>query len=309
MLPLSRWRVRLAWTWWQWKEETWMKLQNNSETELMGCGGEFDMHGGREKDGSHVSGCLDWFPKIFRKISYSEINSGDRKSSGLAILHLRGLWDIQEVTGYKNLELNIFGDPWHPGTIKVMGWWDHLGREQTSGPVKKLRRKPKEWSVTETKKHFVLGKEGVVCCILGGEAGWDLKVSLGWTIWKLLVMLTRMDGGRWSRKEPETRMGPEEKKQHSMNTSEKLEGEWREKSLRSTWDHKGKVKGAPSCLTLWDPVDYTVHGILQTSILKWVAFPFSRGFFWTQGLNPGLPHCRWLFTSWATREAQEYCSG
>ena len=87
-------------------------------------------------------------------------------------------------------------------------------------------------------------------------------------------------------------MGPEEKKQHSMNTSEKLEGQWREKSLRSTWDRKVKVKVAPSCPTLCDPVDYTVHGILQTSILKWVAFPFSRGFFSIQGSNPGLPHCR-----------------
>ena len=26
-----------------------------------------------------------------------------------------------------------------------------------------------------------------------------------------------------------------------------------------------------------DPMDYTVHGILQAGILKWVAFPFSRG--------------------------------
>ena len=29
--------------------------------------------------------------------------------------------------------------------------------------------------------------------------------------------------------------------------------------------------------TLCDPVDYTVHGILQVRILEWVAFPFSRG--------------------------------
>ena len=26
-----------------------------------------------------------------------------------------------------------------------------------------------------------------------------------------------------------------------------------------------------------DPMDYTVHGILQARILEWVAFPFSRG--------------------------------
>ena len=34
---------------------------------------------------------------------------------------------------------------------------------------------------------------------------------------------------------------------------------------------------AQSCLTLWDPIDYTVHGILQARILEWVASPFSRG--------------------------------
>ena len=38
-----------------------------------------------------------------------------------------------------------------------------------------------------------------------------------------------------------------------------------------------KVKVALSCLTLCDPMDYTVHGILQARILEWVAFPFSRG--------------------------------
>ena len=35
-----------------------------------------------------------------------------------------------------------------------------------------------------------------------------------------------------------------------------------------------------------------VHGILQARILEWVAFPFYKGIFPTQGLNPGLPHCR-----------------
>ena len=37
---------------------------------------------------------------------------------------------------------------------------------------------------------------------------------------------------------------------------------------------KEKVK---SCLTLCDPMDYTVHGILQARILERVAFPFSKG--------------------------------
>ena len=38
-----------------------------------------------------------------------------------------------------------------------------------------------------------------------------------------------------------------------------------------------KVKVIQLCLTLCDPMDYTVHGILQVRILEWVAFPFSRG--------------------------------
>ena len=37
------------------------------------------------------------------------------------------------------------------------------------------------------------------------------------------------------------------------------------------------VNVAQSCLTLCDPMDYTVHGILQARILEWVAFPFTRG--------------------------------
>ena len=39
-------------------------------------------------------------------------------------------------------------------------------------------------------------------------------------------------------------------------------------------------------------MDYTVHRILQARILEWVAFPFSRGIFPTQGSNRGLSHGR-----------------
>ena len=38
-----------------------------------------------------------------------------------------------------------------------------------------------------------------------------------------------------------------------------------------------EVKANQSCPTLCDPMDYTVHGILQARILEWVAFPFSGG--------------------------------
>ena len=93
------------------------------------------------------------------------------------------------------------------------------------------------------------------------------------------------------------------------------------------------MKVAQSCLTFCDPMDCTVHGILQAKILEWVAFPFSRGssspgieprspalqadslpaepqgkpkntgagtlsllqqIFLSQELNQGLLHCRWF---------------
>ena len=68
-----------------------------------------------------------------------------------------------------------------------------------------------------------------------------------------------------------------------------------------------EVKVAQLCLTLWDPMDSTVHGILQARILGWVAIPFSRDLP-NSGIEPrsltlqadSLP---------ATREAQEYRSG
>ena len=40
-----------------------------------------------------------------------------------------------------------------------------------------------------------------------------------------------------------------------------------------------KVKVAQSYLTLCDPIDYTVHGILQARILEWVDFSYSMGSF------------------------------
>ena len=40
-----------------------------------------------------------------------------------------------------------------------------------------------------------------------------------------------------------------------------------------------KVKVAQSHPTLCDPMDYTVHGILQARILEWAAISFSRGSF------------------------------
>ena len=68
----------------------------------------------------------------------------------------------------------------------------------------------------------------------------------------------------------------------------------------ATTDHsiqvKVKVLVAQSYLTLFDPMNCsptgsTVHGIFQARILEWTHALLQR-IFSTQGLNPGLPHCR-----------------
>ena len=48
------------------------------------------------------------------------------------------------------------------------------------------------------------------------------------------------------------------------------------------------MKVTPSCLTLCDPMDYTVHGILQARILEWVVSP-SPGDLLNPGIKPRSP--------------------
>ena len=64
------------------------------------------------------------------------------------------------------------------------------------------------------------------------------------------------------------------------------------------------VKVAQLCPTLCDPMDCIVHGILQASVLEWVAFPFSRGSSQPRDQTQDSHIAGGFFTSWATREAQ-----
>ena len=66
------------------------------------------------------------------------------------------------------------------------------------------------------------------------------------------------------------------------------------------------AKSLQSCPTLCNPMDYRVHRILQARILQWVAFPFSRGSSQPRDLTQVSSTAGEFFTSWATREAQEY---
>ena len=62
-----------------------------------------------------------------------------------------------------------------------------------------------------------------------------------------------------------------------------------------------------SCLTVFNPIDYSapgssVHGILQARILEWVAIPFSRGSSWHRNWTQVSCIAGKFLTIWATRE-------
>ena len=40
----------------------------------------------------------------------------------------------------------------------------------------------------------------------------------------------------------------------------------------------------------------SLHGVLQARILEWISHSLLQGTFPTQGLNPGLPHCRQILS-------------
>ena len=60
---------------------------------------------------------------------------------------------------------------------------------------------------------------------------------------------------------------------------------------------KVTVKFTQSCLTLCDPMDYTVLGILQARMLEWVAIRFSKGSFQPRGRTQVFHFAGGFFTS------------
>ena len=66
-----------------------------------------------------------------------------------------------------------------------------------------------------------------------------------------------------------------------------------------------------SCPTLCNPMGCSlpgssIHGIFQAKVLEWVAISFSRKIFPTQGLNPGLPHCRQMLYRLSYQGSQKW---
>ena len=68
-------------------------------------------------------------------------------------------------------------------------------------------------------------------------------------------------------------------------------------------EKKVKAQVIQLCLTLCDPMNYMVHGILQARILEWVTFSFSRGSSQPRDQTQVSRIAGRFFNSWATREA------
>ena len=79
--------------------------------------------------------------------------------------------------------------------------------------------------------------------------------------------------------------------------------------IYSTLNDSLKVKIVQPCMALCNPMNYTVHGIIQARILEWAAFPFSRGSSQPRAWTQVSCIADRFFTVWANREAQEYWSG
>ena len=62
---------------------------------------------------------------------------------------------------------------------------------------------------------------------------------------------------------------------------------------------------APSCPTLCNPVDFTIHGTLLARILEWVAFPFPRGSSQPRDWTQVSRIAGGFFTNWATGKYQD----
>ena len=83
----------------------------------------------------------------------------------------------------------------------------------------------------------------------------------------------------WGHKRVRHDLATKQQQQRTVNSWKGTEG------CQGLWglSPSDRVKVTQPCLTPCDPMDYTVHGILQARILEWVAFPFFRDL-----PNPGI---------------------
>ena len=80
-------------------------------------------------------------------------------------------------------------------------------------------------------------------------------------------------------------------------------------NLETQFTPESESESRPVVSNSLRPYGSTVHGILQARILEWASFSFSRGSSQPRDLIQVSCIAGRFFTSWATREAQEYWSG
>ena len=123
-------------------------------------------------------------------------------------------------------------------------------------------------------------------CRNKGQEGCSQKIQKGRIIWKLLpAVLTTYKTNvgdspentqkLWTKHHPCHFQGPHTCSQKSPEERLLFASTFR--ASHEGHSLKVKVKVTQLCPTLCDPVDYTVHGIIQVRILEWVTFLFSRG--------------------------------
>ena len=109
--------------------------------------------------------------------------------------------------------------------------------------------------------------------------------------WCQLVQVNEVAGSEHEVQDHE-QSPPEEARSRSITRGEPSLMEAKKAGERDV-KQKVKILVPLPCLTLCGPMDYSppgssVHGILQATILEWVAIPFSRGFS-LPGIKPGSP--------------------
>ena len=93
------------------------------------------------------------------------------------------------------------------------------------------------------------------------------------------------------------------RKQHKCSSTDA----WIKEMLHSIYTMECcEVKAVQLCPTLWDPMDYTVHRILQARTLEWVAFPFSRASSQPRDWTQVSCIAGGFYTIWAIREALQW---
>ena len=86
-----------------------------------------------------------------------------------------------------------------------------------------------------------------------------------------------------------------------LSGTERLSGWFLQEKGEAWW--KVKVEVTQLFPTLSNPMDCTVHGILQARTLEWAAFPFSWGSSQPRDWTQVSRIAGRFFTSWATRKA------